>query len=118
MADWGIFFGWGNPVRGREMKSLEVFNEALQWWGGKQQSGEIESMTVGFLTPHGGDLNGFLLIRGDQQKLLQITSSAEFIQLNTKVGLIVENFGAVLCALDGEVQNQAGMFARLVGEVS
>lgn len=112
MADYGLFIGWGPAVRGREMKSLEVFNEALQWWAGKQQSGEIESMTVCFLSPHGGDLGGFLLIRGEQQKLLQITASDEYGRLNAKAALIVENFGAIPCVLDGEVQRLAGILRR------
>jgi len=33
MADAGLFVGWGIPVRGREAKSLEVFNESVQYWG-------------------------------------------------------------------------------------
>ncbi|HEX6489677.1 MAG TPA: hypothetical protein VF137_12500 [Candidatus Dormibacteraeota bacterium] len=118
MADFGLFVGWGNTVRGREMKSLGVFTEALQWWGAKQQSGEIESVTVCFLTPHGGDLAGFLLIRGEQEKLMQITASDEYQTLNTKANLVVEHFGALPCILDSEVQRVAGQFGQLVSEVT
>jgi hypothetical protein len=37
MADAGLFIGWGPPVRGREEKGLEVFNEALGYYGEKQE---------------------------------------------------------------------------------
>jgi hypothetical protein len=37
MADAGLFIGWGAPVRGREAKGLEVFTEALAYYGRLQQ---------------------------------------------------------------------------------
>jgi hypothetical protein len=69
MANAAIFIGWGNVVRGRERKALQVFNEALHYWSGLQQQGEIESFEPVLLELHGGDLNGFILIRGDRDKL-------------------------------------------------
>ncbi len=44
MADAGLFIGWGAPVRGREAKGLEVFNEALSYYARLQQEGVIESL--------------------------------------------------------------------------
>jgi len=32
LADEALFIGWGEVVRGRESKSLDVFNEALQYY--------------------------------------------------------------------------------------
>src|SRR5437764_1460769 len=58
MADTGLFIGWGAPVRGREKKGLDVFNEAVQWYGQVQQDGRIESFEVALLDPHGGDPGG------------------------------------------------------------
>ena len=69
MPEYGIFVGFGSPVRGREAKSLEVFNEALHWYAKLEQEGTIESFEAVFLEPHGGDLSGFMLLRGDREKL-------------------------------------------------
>ena len=33
MAEAGLFIGWGEPVTGREAKGLEVFAEALAYYG-------------------------------------------------------------------------------------
>jgi hypothetical protein len=33
MAEAGLFFGWGEPITGREAKGLEVFAEALAYYG-------------------------------------------------------------------------------------
>ena len=57
-----IFFGWNRPVSGQEQKSAALFMEFLQYLGGLQGSGAIDSFETVLLGPHGGDLNGFILI--------------------------------------------------------
>jgi hypothetical protein len=42
MADEALFIGCGEVVRGFERKAVEVFNEALQYYGGLQQDGKVE----------------------------------------------------------------------------
>jgi len=98
MADGAIFIGWGQPVRGREMKALQVFNESMAYWGRLQQEGTIESMEAFLLEPHGGDLAGFALLRGDPQKLDTLRRTDEFGEITTRAGLIVENLGVVNAA--------------------
>src|SRR5215218_8578043 len=72
MAEAGLFVGWGAPVRGREAKGLEVFNESVEYWGRLQQDGRIENFEVVLLYPHGGDLGGFALLRGSHDQLNQV----------------------------------------------
>jgi len=93
MAMGALFIGWGPAVRGREQKALEVFQEALQYYGRLQQEGDVQSFEPVALEPHGGDLAGFLLVKGDADKLARLRASDEFIALNTRAQLIVENFG-------------------------
>ncbi len=69
MAEAGLFTGWGPPVRGREAKGLEVFNETLSFYGKQQEAGAIESFEVVMLAPHGGDLAGFILARGSEEQI-------------------------------------------------
>jgi hypothetical protein len=38
MADEALFIGWGEVVRGRERKALEVFGESLQFYRQLQQN--------------------------------------------------------------------------------
>ena len=99
MAEMGVFIGWGAPVRGREAKGLEVFDEAVAYWGGLQQEGQIESFEVVLLYPHGGDLYGFALLRGSGESLDRIRASHEFNQITARAGLIVEGLGVVSVAL-------------------
>ena len=101
MADSGLFIGFGAPVRGRERQATKVFTEAFEYYSRLQQEGEIESFEPVLLEAHGGELDGFFLLRGDQDKLARIRSSEEFERLTVRAQLIVENLGIVGAALGG-----------------
>jgi hypothetical protein len=90
-----IFFGWNRSIPGREATSAEHFQEFVQYLGGLQQKGAIESFEAVLLNPHGGDLNGFFLIRGDHGKLDALASSAEWEMHVTRGGLHLEGAGVV-----------------------
>ncbi len=70
-----MFIGWNRPIPGREQMSAEHFGEMMGYLAGLQGSGSIHSFETVLLDPHGGDLNGFFLIRGDQQQLFALQSS-------------------------------------------
>ena len=68
MADAALFIGWGQVVRGREKRAVQVFNESVEYWGKLQADGKIDDFEVVLLTPHGGDLQGFALLRGSSSR--------------------------------------------------
>ena len=118
MADAGLFIGWGSPVRGREQKGIQVFNEAFDYFGGLQQAGQIESVEAVFLEPHGGDLNGFFLIKGEREQLAGIRVSDEMNRLTLRAGQIVEGFGVVGAQLGDAIQSQVGAYLEAVNDLS
>ena len=117
MADEALFIGWGEVVRRRERKALEVFNESLQYYGQLQQDGKIESFDAWFLGPHGGDLNGFILLHGERERLDEIRRSPEFEMLLTRAGMIVDRVG-VVSAYTGEALGRLmGQFDQAAAEL-
>jgi hypothetical protein len=118
MADAAIFIGWGQPVRGREAKAVQVFNESVQYWTGLQQQGQIESFELVLLEPHGGDLAGFALLRGTQEQLAQAHASEEFQHHVARAGLIVENLGIVNASLGERLADQMARYQAQVGELA
>jgi hypothetical protein len=94
MADRLLFLSWGAPVRGREERSLEVFNEALGFYGQLQQQGRIESFDVVLLTPNGG-FDGCMLIRGTAAQLAAVREDAVFRRILVDAGTIVEDLRLV-----------------------
>jgi hypothetical protein len=117
MADAALFVGWGAPVRGRESKGLEVFNEAIAFHGECQQAGRIESFEVVLLAPHGGDLDGFMLIRGSQDQLDSLMRNEDFMRLNTRASMIVERFGVTQAALGETLGQQISIYQEAIAEI-
>jgi len=95
MADSILFLGWGNPVRGRERQALSVFQEGVEYWGRLQSDGQIESVQIALLAPHGGDLSGFAILQGEAEKLDEVRRSEHFQRLVTRANLIVDSLGVV-----------------------
>lgn len=118
MATGALMIGWGPAVRGREQKALQVFNEAIQYYTQLQQQGTVESFEPVLLEPHGGDLNGFLLVRGDREKLNALRTSEEFLRLNIRAGLVVDNLGVTYAFIGEELQRQFTEFQRHATELS
>ncbi len=106
MAGEALFVGWGPVVRGREQKALQVFRETIEYDNKLQQEGRIDSFEAVLIGPHGGDLAGFILLRGERAKLDEIRSSEEFERLIVRAATIVENVG-VINAYTGESLGQA-----------
>jgi len=95
MANAGIFVGFGQATRGREGLALAAFNEALEYYGRLQQEGVIESFEPVLLDPHGGDLGGFILLRGDRDRLAHLQATDEFRHLTLRAALCVDSIGTV-----------------------
>jgi hypothetical protein len=118
MADFGLFLGFGPPVRGRERQAIAVFNEAMEYWTRLQQQGEIESFETVFLEPHGGDLSGFTLLRGDRAKLASIRTSDEFARQSLRAGLITERLGVVGATLGERIGTLMGVYNEQLEELT
>ena len=117
MADEALFIGWGEVVRGRESKSLEVFSEALQYYAGVQSDGVIDSVDAWFLGPHGGDLAGFFLLRGERERLDELQRRPEFERLLTRAGMIVDRVGVVPAYTGEALGRLMGLFQEASAEL-
>jgi hypothetical protein len=118
MADAGLFIGWGAPVRGREAKGLEVFNESLAYYGRLQQEGVIEGVETAILEPHGGELVGFILLRGSEEKLAQLRVDDEFVRLSTRASLIVQGLGVVGATLGEGLEDAITTYQQAISELT
>jgi hypothetical protein len=117
MADHAIFTGWGGVVRGREQKALQVFQETVQFWTQAQQDGRIESFEPVLLDPHGGDLAGFILARGERSQLDAIRSSDEFRRLVARATAIVDDLGIVDGYTGDALGSQLNLFQEAANEL-
>jgi hypothetical protein len=118
MADAGLFIGWGAPITGREAKGLEVLSEALAYYGRLQQEGAIESFETALLEPHGGDLQGFIILRGSEARLAELRVDDEFVRLSTRASLVVEGVGVIGASLGDGLEQAIGTYQQAVSELA
>lgn len=114
MADRMLFIGWGEPVHGREERGLEVFNEAVGFYGRCQQEGRIEKFDVVLLTPHGGGLGGYIELHGSVEQLNALREDQEFQRIQVDASLIVNELGL----LDGYTNEGVGQQIALYQEAT
>jgi hypothetical protein len=117
MADRALMVGFGQPVRGREERAIEVFNDFVGMFGRMQSDGRIEGMDVSLLDPHGGDLGGFFMVHGTAEQCAALANDEEFRRASIDAGLIVENFGVVPAVTGAGVGTEMGLYADAVRKV-
>jgi hypothetical protein len=112
-----LFIGFGEPVRGREERAVEVFNEWVGMLGRMQSEGRIESMDVTLLDPHGGDLGGFFQVHGSAEQCAALMNDDEFRRAVLDATMIVDKFGVVPAATGEGVSREMEMYAEAVAKV-
>jgi len=110
MADAGLFIGWGQVVRGREGPAVDGFNEFVEFVGQLQGDGRIENFEICFLDPHGGDLAGYILLRGSTGQMDGIRDDDEFLRHMTRADLHVENLGMIGASLGDGIARQMAIY--------
>lgn len=116
MASNMIFFAWNHPIHGRERISVEHFGEFAEYLGGLQANGTIEAFDAAFLDAHGGDMNGFFLIRGESAKLDGLMASDDWVRHQTRATLHLEGSGAVRGAIGDLVMQRMEVWSDLIPE--
>ena len=90
-----IVMGWNRAVPGREKQAMELFQSSMAYWEKKKSAGDINSFEAILMNAHGGDMNGFFLIKGDPAKLDKLTHEKDYVELVMKIELALDGFGAV-----------------------
>lgn len=109
-ANTGVLIGWNRVVPGKEEQAIALFGEAMGFWGQQQQAGLIESFEPVFLAPHGGDLNGFFLIRGDADNLNQVMATDAYLVIETKANYLLDGHGVIKASFGDEIMRRVGIF--------
>jgi hypothetical protein len=117
MTDSALFIRWGATAGGRERQSVELFAESLRYLTGLVEQGRVASVEPFFLEPHGGNLEGFFIVRGDLEDLNRLRIDDTFQRLSTKAQVIVRNFGVIGATTGERLNKHMAWFAAAAGEV-
>jgi hypothetical protein len=117
MAEYALFIGWGAPRVGREAAAGKVFAESLAYWNGLKAAGEIESVETVLLDPHGGDLGGFALLRGDAEKLARIAMAPDYQRLSMRAAACLDHVGIVNALVDAGAMRVMGEWPGVIADL-
>jgi hypothetical protein len=116
MADSVLMITWGSPVRGREERGLDVFNEALGLYGRLQQEGRIEGFDVALLQPN-GLMDGFIALRGSAEQLSALRQDEEFRRTTVAASLIVDDFRLIDGSTGEGIARDMELYREAVSQV-
>ena len=115
MADRVIFMGWNRPVVGREQQAMKLFQKSMEYWEKQKSEGQIEDHEPVFLTHHGGDLNGFVMVRGEAEKLSEVQKDDMFLDLSIEANYCLEGYGVIIGYVGEGVTDVFTRWAKLIG---
>lgn len=116
MSDRMLFISWGAPVRGREERGLEVFNDAIGLIGRMQQEGRIESFDVALLAPN-AELNGYVAVRGTAAQIDALRQDEEFVRSTVDAAMIVDNLRHIEGYTNEGVARQMEIYREAIAKV-
>lgn len=116
MSDSGIFMGWSRPAIGQEAKAMGLYKRLTLYMRKLHAEGQIASFEPVMLGAHGGDLGGFVLIRGDRAKLDTVRSSPEFRELTVRASVSLQGFRVVRAHFGNGVEQILLAYQRIASE--
>jgi hypothetical protein len=110
MKKAALFVGWGALIPGREEAGGNVLAGALQFLQQLQEQGRVDSFEAVALDPHGGDLAGFVLVKGDKDAMSELRMSDEFLRILVRVQRVHQRVGVVNAYTGAEMQSLFAMW--------
>ena len=96
MADACLFIGWNRPSPGQQKEAFTFLMKdsagTLATW---KQQGFFESSEAFGLTAHGGDLNGFVILKGERAKLDELRRTDGFEKFSMTMGSLFDGYGVI-----------------------
>jgi hypothetical protein len=90
-----LVVGWNRAVPNREAAAAELFGTVNAYYERLQKQGKITGYEPVFLNWHGGDFNGFFIIRGTHTHLDALQREEEFIENNLRASHCLQGFGVI-----------------------
>lgn len=96
-----LFLGYDRPIAGREMAAVSVIEHLTKLLDKAKKENLIESYDSISLAVHGGNVNGFLLVRGNRKGLDDLRASDEFDDLAVQAHMVMSGV-SILSGVHGE----------------
>ena len=114
-ANHSLFFGWNKVIPGKEKLAMELHGKMLKFWGEQKAEGKIENFIPCQLSAHNGDLNGFFLITGPRETLLDLRWNNEaVIGMHLEANMLLENYACIDGYVGESLEQIMGMWSQKI----
>ena len=96
--------------------AVELMGRLTKWLETLKKSGEITGYTRVWMEPHGGDLNGFLLIEGEVPKLQALKQNDEWNDGIIRLALAFDGLGVNHALVGGGAGAEEARVLKVLAE--
>lgn len=97
-----LLLGYDRPIPGREENASNLIDELFAFLEQQKSTKNLDTYDAISLNVYGGDLNGFVLIRGKRGKLDELRACDEFDELMVKAHMLMTGV-RVITGVHGEL---------------
>lgn len=115
MANSVIFIGWTRASVGREQQAMKLWQDSAEYYEKLKADGKIEDYDLVLLEHHGGDLNGFALLKGDRKKLAEVRREATFMDNAVQAGYCLDGVGIIRGFTGDGLVDVMGRWSKVIG---
>ena len=94
---------------------MDLFGRCMQFYSKLQADGRIESFDTVVLDAHGGDLNGFIMLKGSSQQIAAVRQDSAWIELMVEAGYCIEGVGGISGYIGEGTMNIMSGYMKLIG---
>lgn len=102
MPESALFIPWGRPVRGREKRANDQLRESLRYLQRLRDENRIQRFDLAGLAQQGGDLWGFVLLRGTTEQIDSLRRTEEFARWIVRLNLVADGVAVIDATVDPE----------------
>lgn len=86
----------------------------MSFYEAQKKAGNLTSYESFFLTPHGGDMNGMTILRGERAKLDALAAGNDFMSIVMKAYVLLQGFGVVPGVTGERIPERMALFMSSV----
>ncbi|MBI4815420.1 MAG: hypothetical protein HY791_04150 [Deltaproteobacteria bacterium] len=105
--------GWNRAMPGREAAANETFGKWQMFLMQEQGAGRIQGFEHYLIQAHGGDLNGFTMVKGSYSQLTALEGGEVFIQIITEAMHSMQDMGVTKAFTGEAMMNQMGRWQKV-----
>ncbi len=109
-----LIIGWNRAVVGRESVAAECFATTVAYYEKLQKNGKITSYEPYFLSHHGGDFNGFFVLKGTNADLDWVRSDEEFVDNIVRATHCLTNVGVIPAYTGNTIQDMMTRWTKQI----